>query len=136
MQVFSKKLTKTDVDVRFSFPMNVLNDFDFPEGKDKVEFDVIDGTGKSWKFGLSKRNKDRHPHPKPVLSSGWRAYVQAKGLKRNDRVILYAQKDKVTKTRFKIQAKRKLPFKLFGKEMEDVERWVDVEKLKPEIEAA
>ncbi|XVE93255.1 hypothetical protein REPUB_Repub01dG0174700 [Reevesia pubescens] len=138
MEVFSKNLTKTDVDVRLSFPMNVVNDFEFPEGKDTVEFDVIDGTEKSWKFALSKRNKARHPHPKPVLSSGWRAYVQAKGLKENDRVILYAQKDKDTKTRFKIQAQRKAPepFKLFGKEMEDVVLWVDVEKLKPDIEAA
>ncbi|XVF01170.1 hypothetical protein REPUB_Repub04eG0065300 [Reevesia pubescens] len=127
-QVFSKNLTKTDVDVRLSFPMDVLNDFEFPEGKDKVEFEVIDSTQKSWKFGLSKRNKARHRHPKPVLSSGWRSYVKAKGLKMNDRVILYAEKVKVTKTRFKIKAQRKarVRFSLLGKEIE-VEYWSDVD---------
>ncbi|XWS54869.1 hypothetical protein CRYUN_Cryun10bG0126700 [Craigia yunnanensis] len=84
MQEFSKKLTKTDIDVRLSFPMKVLNAFEFPKGKDEVEFEVTDSTGKSWTFDLSKRNKARHPHPKPILSSDWRAYSQAKGLKMNE----------------------------------------------------
>ena len=124
MEVFSKMLSQTDVDVRLSFPMKVLYDFEFPEGEDKMEFEVTDSSGESWKFGLSKRNKARHSHPKPVLSSGWRAYVQAKGLKKNDKVTLYDQKDiLVTKTRFKIRAQRKIPspFKLFGKVIEEVE---------------
>ncbi|XVF45214.1 hypothetical protein PTKIN_Ptkin02bG0187100 [Pterospermum kingtungense] len=133
MEVFSKELTKTDVGVRLSFPMKVLHDFEFPEGKDKMEFEVTDSSGKSWNFGLSKRNEARHSHPKPVLSSGWRAYVQAKGLKVKDRVLLlYVQEDKlVTKTRFKIRAQRKVvfvPFKLFGKGMK-LEQWVDIEEI-------
>ena len=122
--VFSKTLSKTDVDVRLSFPMKVLKDFKFPEGKDKLEFEVTDhSTGKSWIFGLSRRNSARHPHPKPVLSSGWLAFVHAKGLKRNDRVILFIEKDKANKTRFKIRAQRKTPpsFKLFGEEIKYVE---------------
>ncbi|XVE49112.1 hypothetical protein DITRI_Ditri01bG0056000 [Diplodiscus trichospermus] len=130
--IFSKELKKTDIHVRLSFPMKVLNDFEFPQGTDKMEFEVTDSCEESWKFGLSKRNKDRHAHPKPVLSSGWRAYVKAKGLKKNDKVILYEQKDKLTtKTRFKIRAQRKViaPFKLLGKEIMEVEHWVDVEKL-------
>lgn len=130
-----KELTKTDVDVRLSFPMKSLKAFEFPRGKDKVEFEAIDSTGKSWIFGLSRRNSHRHSHPKPVLSSGWRAYVQAKGLKQNDRVIIhYEERDKAMKTRFKIRAQRKSPktLKLFGKE---VEIWDDLENLQPEVAA-
>ncbi|XWS62839.1 hypothetical protein CRYUN_Cryun06bG0044900 [Craigia yunnanensis] len=132
MVVFSKTLTKTDVDVRLSFPMKALNCFEFPEGKDKMEFEVTDSSGKSWEFGISKRNKTRHSHPKPVLSSGWRPYVQAMGLKMNDRFILDDHKDKLfSKTRFKVRAERKVPalLKLFGKEIE-FEHWVDIESLK------
>ncbi|GMI88201.1 hypothetical protein HRI_002489400 [Hibiscus trionum] len=134
-QIFSKRLTKTDVGVRLSFPMEALNDFEFPRGEDKVVFDVTDGMGSSWKFGLSKRNEARHSHPKPVLSSGWRAYVQAKGLKMGDRVVLYHIKGQlVNKTRFKVRAERKVgnAIKLFGKEIQG-ETWVDVEKLKTEV---
>ncbi|XVE49114.1 hypothetical protein DITRI_Ditri01bG0056200 [Diplodiscus trichospermus] len=131
--VFSKKLKKTDVHVRLSFPMKVFNKFRFPEGKDKMELQVTEHSSQeSWTFGLSRRNEDRHPHPKPVLSSGWRAYVKAKGLKENDKITLYEQKDKLTtKTRFKIRAQRKVvvPFKLLGKEIMEVEHWVDTEKL-------
>ncbi|KAK9000493.1 hypothetical protein V6N11_080988 [Hibiscus sabdariffa] len=137
-QIFSKRLTKTDVGVRLSFPMEALDDFEFPRGKDKVEFSVTDGMGSSWEFGLTRRNGTRHSHPKPVLSSGWRAYVQAKSLKMDDRVILKRIKGKlVSKTRFKVQAQRKVPrtIKLFGKEIH-AEAWVDVEELEPEVSAS
>ncbi|KAK8568125.1 hypothetical protein V6N12_006689 [Hibiscus sabdariffa] len=108
-QIFVKMLSKTDVGVRLSFPMEALSDFEFPRGEDKVVFDVTDGVGNSWKFGLSRRNEARHSHPKPVLSSGWRAYVQAKGLKMGDRVILYHTKAKLeSRTRFKVRAQRKV----------------------------
>ena len=127
MEGFPKMLTNTDVDVRLSFPVKALKFFEFPEGKDKTEFEVTDSSEKSWTFGLSIRNKARHSHPKPVLSSGWRAYVQAKGLKIKDRVILEVHKDKLfSKTRFKVRAERKVShIKLLGKEIE-VERWVDI----------
>ncbi|XVE49120.1 hypothetical protein DITRI_Ditri01bG0056800 [Diplodiscus trichospermus] len=130
MQLFSKKLKKADIRVRLSFPMKLLNDFRFPQGEDKMEFQVTDHSSQeSWTFGLSKRNKACHSDPKPVLSSGWRAYVKAKGLKENDKIIFYEQKDKLTtKTRFIIRAQRKViaPFKLLGKEIMEVEHWVDV----------
>ncbi|KAL4302188.1 hypothetical protein GQ457_10G021210 [Hibiscus cannabinus] len=133
-QIFLKMLSKTDVDVRLSFPMEALSDFEFPRGQDKVVFDVTDAVGNSWKFGLSRRNEARHSHPKPVLSSGWRAYVQAKGLKVGDRVILYHTKCKLeTGARFKVRAQRKVvdanSITLFGKEIRG-EAWVDVETLK------
>ncbi|KAK8698970.1 hypothetical protein V6N13_115069 [Hibiscus sabdariffa] len=134
-QIFLKMLSKTDVDFRLSFPMEALSDFEFPRGQDKVVFDVTDAVGNSWKFGLSRRNEARHPHPKPVLSSGWRPYVQAKGLKMGDRVILYHTKGKLeSRTRFKVRAQRKVVdvITLFGKEIR-VEAWVDVENLKTEV---
>ncbi|XWS40007.1 hypothetical protein CRYUN_Cryun18bG0103300 [Craigia yunnanensis] len=121
--VFSKRLTKTDVDVKLSFPMKVLNVFKFPEGKDKVEFEVTNhSTGESWKFRLFRRHKACHIYPKQILSSVWRAFVQEKGLKMNDRFFLFIEKDKATKTRLKIRAQRKVPtsFK-FGKEIKYVE---------------
>ncbi|GMI83628.1 hypothetical protein HRI_002032100 [Hibiscus trionum] len=132
-QMFSKTLTKTDVSVRLSFPAEALNHFKFPRGRDKVEFSVTDGMGNSWEFGLSKRNEARHSHPKPVLSSGWRAYVQAKGLKMDDRVILYRIMGRLVSKERKAQAQRKV--RLFGKEIHG-EAWVDVEKLKPEVSAS
>ncbi|KAB2047351.1 hypothetical protein ERO13_A13G036650v2 [Gossypium hirsutum] len=132
-EIFSKDLSKTDVGVRLSFPMKALKDFQFLEGENKTEFEAADGIGNRWRFGLSKR-KARHSkfHPKPVLSSGWLAYVKAKGLQINDRFFLYGDLDKLsTKKRFRVQAQRKVrrPIKLFGKEILVEEVWVDIEEL-------
>ncbi|XWS62844.1 hypothetical protein CRYUN_Cryun06bG0045400 [Craigia yunnanensis] len=104
MIVFSKTLT--NIGVRLSFPLKALNCFDFPEGKDKMEFECTDSSGKSWKFGLSKA---RHSHPKLVLSSGWRAYVQAMGLKMNDRFILDDRKDIVFQNKIQSSSREKSP---------------------------
>ncbi|MBA0874812.1 hypothetical protein Goshw_022431 [Gossypium schwendimanii] len=132
-EIFSKNLSKTDVDARLSFPMKALKVFQFLEGENKTEFEAADGIGKRWRFGLSKR-KARHSkvHPKPVLSSGWRAYVKAKGLQTKDRFVLYGDLDNLsTKKRFRVRAQRKVPrsIKLFGKEIHVEEVWVDVEEL-------
>ncbi|MBA0727294.1 hypothetical protein Golax_000294 [Gossypium laxum] len=126
-EIFSKDLSKTDVGVRLSFPMKALKDFQFLEGENKTEFEAADGIGKRWRFGLSKR-KARHSkvHPKPVLSSGWLAYVKAKGLKTKDRFVLYRDLDNLS-----VRAQRKVrrPIQLFGKEIHVEEVWVDVEEL-------
>ncbi|MBA0787987.1 hypothetical protein Gotri_025731 [Gossypium trilobum] len=132
-EIFSKDLSKTDVGVRLSFPMKALKLFQFLEGENKMEFEAADGIGKRWRFGLSKR-KARHSkfHPKPVLSSGWLAYVKAKGLQTKDRFVLYGDLDNLsTKKRFRVRAQRKVrrPIKLFGKEIHVEEVWVDVEEL-------
>ncbi|KAG4110208.1 hypothetical protein ERO13_D13G034950v2 [Gossypium hirsutum] len=128
-EIFSKDLSETDVGVRLSFPMKGLKVFQFLEGENKMEFEAADGIGKRWRFGLSKR-KTRHP--KPVLSSGWLAYVRAKGLQIKDRFVLYGDLDNLsTKKRFRVRAQRKVrrPIKLFGKEIHVEEVWVDVEEL-------
>lgn len=128
-EIFSKDLSKTDVGVRLSFPMKALKVFQFIEGENKTEFVAIDGIEKRWRFGLSKRKAG---HSKPVLSSGWLAYVTAKGLQINDRFFLYGGIDKLsTEKRFRVKAQRKVrrSTKLFGKEIHAEEEWVDVEEL-------
>ncbi|GKV22681.1 hypothetical protein SLEP1_g32529 [Rubroshorea leprosula] len=119
--LFSKLLSQTDIEVRFSVPMESLDAFEFQQGEFKVNFEAIDIEEKPWNFRLTKRQKD--VHPKPVLSAGWLAYVQDKRLQKNDKLLLRVEGKETKKRRFRIHALRKA-FRLFG---EDI--WVDVEKL-------
>ncbi|GLT86299.1 hypothetical protein SLE2022_044440 [Rubroshorea leprosula] len=123
--LFSKLLSQTDIEVRFSVPMESLDAFEFQQGEFKVNFEAIDIKEKPWNFRLTKRQKD--VHPKPVLSAGWLAYVQEKRLRKDDKLLLRVEGKETKKRRFRIHALRKA-FRLFG---EDI--WVDVEKLEEDI---
>ncbi|GLT86276.1 hypothetical protein SLE2022_044230 [Rubroshorea leprosula] len=123
--LFSKLLSQTDIEVRFSVPMESLDAFEFPQEEFKVNFEAIDIKEKPWNFCLTKRQKD--VHPKPVLSAGWLAYVQDKRLQKNDKLLLRVEGKETKKRRFRIHAQRKA-FRLFGEDL-----WVDVEKLEEDI---
>ncbi|GLT42742.1 hypothetical protein SLA2020_167280 [Shorea laevis] len=123
--LFSRLLCQTDIEVRFSVPMESLDAFEFPEGEFKVNFEAIDIKEKPWNFRLTKRQKDAHP--KPVLSAGWLAYIQEKRLQKNDKLLLRVEGKETKKRRFRIHAQGKA-FRLFGKDI-----WVDVGKLEEDV---
>ncbi|GLU02973.1 hypothetical protein SLE2022_201990 [Rubroshorea leprosula] len=120
MQLFSKPLSQTDVEVRFSVPMESLEAFGIPEDEYKINFEAMDINGKPWQFRLSKRKRDNHP--KPVFSAGWLAFAQQKRLRKNDKLVLHADDLKGNKKQYRIQALR-TAFRLLGQDI-----WVDVEK--------
>ncbi|GLT86295.1 hypothetical protein SLE2022_044410 [Rubroshorea leprosula] len=123
-QLFCKPLSRTDINVRLSVPMESLDAFEFAEGEFKVDFKAIDIEEKPWRFRLSKREND--VHPKPVLSAGWVAYVQKKRLQKDDKLLLHVERKEKEK-RYRIQVLRKA-FRLLGSDI-----WVDVEKLKKDV---
>ncbi|GKV22680.1 hypothetical protein SLEP1_g32528 [Rubroshorea leprosula] len=123
-QLFCKLLSQTDINVRLSVPMESFGAFEFAEGEFKVDFKAIDIEEKPWRFRLSKREND--VHPKPVLSAGWRAYVQKKRLRKGDKLLLHVERKEKEK-RYRIRALRKA-FTLWGSDI-----WVDVEKSKKDV---
>ncbi|KAM7263539.1 hypothetical protein ACFE04_001222 [Oxalis oulophora] len=109
--VFSKILTVTDIDHRLSFPSEHLNCLpSFPEGHNEVDFDAIDDDGKVWRLRCIIRNKEKYL--KPVLSAGWKAFVQDKNLSKGDLIEFYSLLDQGEGPKFKIKAKKAV--KLFG----------------------
>ncbi|GLT63682.1 hypothetical protein SLA2020_362280 [Shorea laevis] len=90
--IFSKSLTKTDVQKRLSVPMTSLASLpDFKEGH-KVDLWVRDASrqGKVWKFKCSIRKKN---HPKPVFCSEWLEFVRFIDLQVDDRIQFYREMD-------------------------------------------
>ncbi|OMP01592.1 hypothetical protein COLO4_11750 [Corchorus olitorius] len=129
MKTYRKKLSKTDIGVRLSFPTECFNEHfatlcDEKGAKGQGWFEATEdiNTQKKWKFHLSTR-KASHSHPKPVISAGWLPYVRAKRLREGDQIIFHVHK-KGGQTRFTIQALRN--FKLFGAQI-----WNNVEDFNP-----
>ncbi|XVF45878.1 hypothetical protein PTKIN_Ptkin02bG0242800 [Pterospermum kingtungense] len=100
--VFSKTLTKTDVEKRLSVPSAKKQCFLEFRGQHKKEFKVVDTRGKVWAFGCSIRKKKQYP--KPVLSKGWLQFVRWWGLQIDDEVKLHRMQDKAGKGQYVIEA--------------------------------
>ncbi|XVF45885.1 hypothetical protein PTKIN_Ptkin02bG0243600 [Pterospermum kingtungense] len=90
--VFSKILTKKDVEKRFSVPSAKKQCF--------LELKVVDEKGKVWAFSCSIRKKKEYP--KPVLSKGWLQFVRCWKLQTDDEVKLHRMQDKAGKGRYVI----------------------------------
>ncbi|KAG5248473.1 hypothetical protein OIU76_004849 [Salix suchowensis] len=112
-KLFTKKLSKTDIDYRMSVPMKSLDAFRIRKGEHCKEIGVTDINGKRKRFRCSTRKTD--PHPKPVLSSGWTAFAKERGLRKGDEVSFFVMGDinGAEDLEFQIQARRKM--ELFGK---------------------
>jgi hypothetical protein len=107
--IFTKILSRTDVEHRMAIPMGSFDVFQIPQGEHSKQFDVIDmiKTGHSWSFRCSTRKKDFYP--KPVLSSGWIEYIREKDLREGDQVSFFlVQKDGEEGLRLGVQAQKKL----------------------------
>ncbi|KAL9401836.1 hypothetical protein Peur_005685 [Populus x canadensis] len=53
-KLFSKSLSRTDIEVRLSAPTRCLRFFPELEGKSAIESQAIDALGKQWSFKLSR----------------------------------------------------------------------------------
>ncbi|GLT86310.1 hypothetical protein SLE2022_044550 [Rubroshorea leprosula] len=109
--IFSKSLTKTDVQKRLSVPMASLASLpDFEEGH-TVGLRVRDARkSKLWKFKCSIRKKK---HPKPVFCSEWLEYVRFNDLQVGDGIEFYKEMEEATGVNYyKIEVKKAV--KIFG----------------------
>ncbi|GLT77300.1 hypothetical protein SLA2020_488980 [Shorea laevis] len=87
--IFSKSLTKSDIEKRLSIPSQHLNSFP-PVGNDfKAQFRAIDERDKSWTFKCSIRSK--RLYPEPVVSEGWFDFVRSVNLQIGDKVEFYRE---------------------------------------------
>ncbi|KAJ0040634.1 hypothetical protein Pint_28666 [Pistacia integerrima] len=109
MEVFSKILSVTDLNVRLAIPAKALQHFGNPGGRDLRVRDLLvrDWTEQEWNFRLSTRDGD---HPKPVFTGDWGRFARAKGLQVNDLLIFTQRED----GEYRIDVYRKTDFVLFG----------------------
>ncbi|KAJ6427703.1 hypothetical protein OIU84_023157 [Salix udensis] len=106
--IFTKVLSKTDVEHGKAIRLKSFAVFGIPQGKHSQKFDFLDmiSTGRSWSFRCSKRTNNSHP--KPVLSSDWIKYVKEKRLKEGDQVsFFHVKKDGEERLQFGVQALKK-----------------------------
>ncbi|KAK3183090.1 hypothetical protein Dsin_030376 [Dipteronia sinensis] len=75
--LFSKLITKTDVEKKLIVPTQAMKHFSIPEGKEFADFLVKGLKGEIWNFRLTI-------HPMPALTDGWLEFVRAKDLVPND----------------------------------------------------
>ncbi|KAG5229580.1 AP2/ERF and B3 domain-containing protein [Salix suchowensis] len=106
----SKVLRETDVKKRYSVPTGFLSSLPSFNGGHAVDFQAVDGSGRVWPFRCSVRKKG---HPKPVISRGWRAFVDSKGLKVGDKVRFYKKNEAGANNHaYEVRAEKEI--KIFG----------------------
>ncbi|KAJ6294875.1 hypothetical protein OIU76_022872 [Salix suchowensis] len=109
----SKLLRETDIKERFSMPTGFLSYLPSLNGGHAVDFEAVDGsTGRVWPFRCSVRKKGRHP--KPVISRGWRAFVNSKGLQVGDKVRLYKKINEAGANNHAYEIRAEKEIKIFG----------------------
>ncbi|KAB5524126.1 hypothetical protein DKX38_021875 [Salix brachista] len=87
MKGFSKILRKTDTKKRLSVPIRFLKSLPpFKLGSHAVEFEATDEKGETWAFQCSTRKSG--PYRKPVLTTGWVAFVKSKKLQIGDKLLM------------------------------------------------
>ncbi|CAL8108633.1 unnamed protein product [Prunus armeniaca] len=103
---FEKFLTKTDVVSRFVVPSSWLRVLPrIEQGSHGVNIQVTDGVGFFWEFCCSIRRVGRYQ--KPVLQSeGWLKFVNFKGLKVGDKIVLDSEANEFRGTQFRIRAQK------------------------------
>lgn len=86
MEVYSKILTEADVSTRLVVESNTIDEFfpAFKAGQDSQDLVVEDENGERWAFRLFIR---QGPFGKPIISAGWRRFVESKQAKVGDQVV-------------------------------------------------
>ncbi|KAL6297549.1 hypothetical protein Pyn_11222 [Prunus yedoensis var. nudiflora] len=112
-----KCLTEIDIVSRFVLPIDWIRMLPpIEQGSHEVNFQVTDGLGYIWEFCCSIRRVGRYR--KPVLQSeGWLKFVNYKGLKVGDKIVLDTEANDFRGTQFRIRAQK------LNKECD---QWVDV----------
>ncbi|EOX98117.1 B3 DNA binding domain - like 10 [Theobroma cacao] len=103
MAVFTKVLTNTDVQRRFSFPDGCLPALPPFRGCHAIVLQVKDEAGILWNFACTIRSGMT---PTPVIVSGWIQFVRSKELQIGDVVFFYREDDTVTGAHYKIEVKK------------------------------
>jgi hypothetical protein len=110
MARFSKILSKTDIKKRLTVPIKFLKSLPSFDGGHAVKFEARDEGGEAWAFQCSVR---RRGHPKPVLTWGWKEFINSKKLKTGDKVSFIKCKNRATaKTSYRVRAEKET--KIFG----------------------
>ncbi|KAL9375778.1 hypothetical protein Peur_032657 [Populus x canadensis] len=104
-KIFSKSLSRTDLENRLSIPVSCLHFFRVPEGSNQIEFQAIDTLGKPWSFKLSLRSG---VYPKPVITGEWLSFVRDKGVKVGDTVTIFQQNNGTNEGQYSISVSRKI----------------------------
>ncbi|KAJ6677322.1 AUXIN RESPONSE FACTOR 3 [Salix viminalis] len=112
MEGFSKILRKTDTKKRLSVPIRFLKSLPpFKLGRHAVEFEATDEKGETWAFQCSTRKSG--PYRKPVLTTGWVAFVKSKKLQIGDKVRFVKYRNRATATiSYKVRAEKEI--RIFG----------------------
>ncbi|KAJ6677335.1 hypothetical protein OIU85_010496 [Salix viminalis] len=108
----SKVLRETDIKKKYSVPTGFLSSLPSFNGGHAVDFEAVDGSGRVWPFRCSVRKNGRHP--KPVISRGWRAFVDSKGLKVGDKVGFYKKENEAGANNHAYEVRAEKEIKIFG----------------------
>ncbi|TXG65115.1 hypothetical protein EZV62_006390 [Acer yangbiense] len=104
----SKLLTFYDITKKVMLPVEILGHIPMPQGQHFVDLQVEDSTEQAWTLRYYTRPNGNRPNP--VFTTGWLQFVEAKGLKDGDKLILSGQQvrdaDGEVKTVFGIQVTR------------------------------
>ena len=87
----NKKLTTSDIASCLAYPTGNLWAFQMGQGRNAINFNARDPTGRVWEFRLCTRNHGRYE--KPVIRGDWLHYVREKGLSVDDFIILTMVED-------------------------------------------
>ncbi|WRX13367.1 B3 DNA binding domain - like 10 [Theobroma cacao] len=109
MELFTKRLTQTDINKRLAIPTNSFR------GNHSVELKVKDKSHRLWRFRCSIRKKR---YLKPVFSSGWPEFTRSNSLRIGDKVSSRLEQGHVTGVEYGIEVQRKI--RLLGKDV-----WAD-----------
>ncbi|KAB5548361.1 hypothetical protein DKX38_011767 [Salix brachista] len=91
IELVKKTLTTSDIASCLAYPTGNLWAFQMVQGRNAINFNARDPTGRVWEFKLCTRNHGRYR--KPVIRGDWLGYVGEKGLKVGDFIILTMVED-------------------------------------------
>lgn len=92
--LFSKLLTKTDLEHQLIVPSEVLKKYPILDQNGHVSKFIIsfDKNGKRWEFPLATRNTGIYEKPS-VPPASWHPFVAEYGLRAGDSVLFYTRRD-------------------------------------------
>ncbi|TYG81301.1 hypothetical protein ES288_D02G288300v1 [Gossypium darwinii] len=103
--IVSKQLRKTDIKKRLTIPSKSLKDFPSLAGKHKETFKARDDSGRTWKFQIYTRKRNRYL--KPVLTRGWLDFVRAKEVAIGDKVEFYKEEKEQGANKYRVKTEQK-----------------------------
>ena len=117
--MFSKLLTKSDVEKSLLIPTCSFNVFPFEQGH-FFYMNVVDNTGNAWTFPcfIQQISDDHQSIGSSVISIGWQNFAGKKHVRVGDMVFLHRKcldDNSIGMTQFRIEVKRKI--RLLGQDI-------------------